>query len=42
MKKLKMRGAEVVSICGIATRKAPCVFACITPYDSQVIAPYIG
>jgi len=37
---VKIRGAEVVSICGIATRKAPCIFACITPYDSQAIARY--
>jgi len=24
----------------IVTRKAPCIFACITPYDSQAIARY--
>ena len=27
---------------GIATRKAPCIFACITPYDSQAIARYMS
>ena len=38
--KVKMKGVGTVTKPIVATIITPCIFACITPYDSQAIAHY--
>ena len=40
--KVKMQGVGAVTKPIVATIITPCVFVCITPYDSQAIARYMS
>lgn len=40
--KVKMKGVGTVTKPIVATIITPCIFACITPYDSQAIARYMS
>ena len=40
--KVKMQGVGAVTKPIVATIITPCIFACITPYDSQAIARYMS
>jgi len=39
--KVKMQSVGAVTKPIVATTITPCIFACITPYDSQAIARYM-
>ena len=39
---VKMQGVGAVTKLIVATIITPCIFACITPYDSQAIARYMS